>query len=245
VFQAQAWIRGEDGKFHPEVPEIPPKPPPAKKVEETFEPMMPASLRAQFATPLARAATVWGGIFVTVYPLLELATSTHQPVLIAHTMGAIAASIFWWDDADHFKQAIYKVKNLTEEITGWDIDRDSHIGVPPPEVINPIPVHNWQGSDTIGVPDPQPQRERVIRLRPSTRTISPDKLCNYLLWAFDNTADGVDGWTRDRAAEYGINQKEWADIKAFVERWDAPDAPLWKTTNRPTLDRFVSSLLTR
>jgi len=66
------------------------------------------------------------------YPLLEFVTETHYPVLIAHTLGMCSALFFWWNDADHFKEALYKVKNITEDLTGWDIDRDGHRGEPPP-----------------------------------------------------------------------------------------------------------------
>ena len=121
-----------------------------------------------------------------------------------------------------------------EQFTGQDINQDGVVGQPPP-VDNIVPVFHGPNVSGVDVPEPPPldEGDRLIRLRPSERTIRKLVLWNYLLGAFMSG-----DWTRDGCRKLGINTKEWADVHKFVSRW--PD--VWKTDDRPTLEHYLRSL---
>lgn len=121
-----------------------------------------------------------------------------------------------------------------ERKTGQDINQDGVVGRPPP-VDNIIPVFHGPNVSAVDVPEPPPVEEgdRLIRLRPSERTIRKRVLWNYLLEAFMSG-----DWTRDGCREKGINTKEHPLVRKFIKRW--PD--VWETTDRPTLEHYLRSL---
>jgi hypothetical protein len=112
----------------------------------------------------------------------------------------------------------------------------------PREIIRPI-VNSGNGVIALE-PELTPTTidETLVNVTPDkpigkARIVPLGRLRDYLLWAFSA------GWSRDKAQEWGLGQKEWADIRAFVQRWDRPDVPLWGTKNRPTLTNWVTVLL--
>jgi hypothetical protein len=142
-----------------------------------------------------------------------------------------AAMYVWAGGLSLSRDTILKV----ERITGKDINSDGVVGEPVEvPVDNYIPVYH--GDRNVGVVDvPEPpslsEGERLVVLRPSTRTIKKCKLWGYLLSAFESG-----DWTRD--GRQHIGQKEWTDVRGFVSRWDG----VWGTDDPPTLDRYLRSL---
>jgi len=221
------------------------KKPAAKRTEETWEPVGEISLRSQWGTPLANAVTAWAGTSILLHVIQVGYLHTPRPGLSSFCVGGIAAAIIWIDDRDFFREALYRTKNLAEEILSRDLDGDGTIGRRP-DVIDPFPVFaNQQPPATVDVPpSPTYQADKLIRLRPAARTITCARLCDYLRWAHANTTDNRDGWSRESAKEFGIGPREWEDIQNFVKRWDRPeiDTHLWKTTDPPALERFIASI---
>ena len=210
------------------------------RTEETWEPVNNATLRGQWATPLAISVTAAIGVYTVALPAC-LALELPKPLMVAYAPAWIAGALVWWNKQNYFASVIERHKKVTEKILNRDLDGDGYIGEPPPEVDNYIPVYHSQRVDAVDVPEP-PERakgDRQVLLRPSTRTIRKQVLWDYL-WAAFESGD----WTRDGNSHgggcrgKGLNTKEWADVRSFVLRWDG----VWETTDRPTLEAFLRNL---
>jgi hypothetical protein len=192
-------------------------PPPAP--DESWTPVRAPTLHSDWATPLAQAMTTGAIVFVGG-TALAYASGIPKPMMWSSGAGFITLAISWRNGLNWTRNLIHKV----EKHIGRDIDGDKVIGKPQPDIISPIPVYapGSNRPDTNGI---------KIRLRPSARTIDRDKLCEYLQWAL------VNGWTRDKAQSFGIGQKEWPDVRAFVDRWG-----LWGTKDHPALEGYIANL---
>jgi hypothetical protein len=135
AFESAVWLRDpQTDKLvlqpDPDGGVPPPVQPGAYRESEERTPIHAPSLSAQWATPTAKALTVWTGTSALSFAVLAGYMHTPRPGLAAFVIGGIPSAIQWMRDQEYFKNALYQVKNFTEEFLQQDLDSDGVIGQP-------------------------------------------------------------------------------------------------------------------
>ena len=200
------------------------------RMETTRQPVASASLESQFKTPLAIACTSAVAVFVVTVPLLY-ALEAKWPFLFGYGLGMVTFFVFWLNGVGFFKDAMFSVKNVAEEVLDRDLDGDGQVGQSLPPEIRFVPVRQaGQPPSAITLPA-TPRQEPRIWLN-ERRSVKAGVLVGMLTEAAE-----TGNWTREYWQSRGIGQKEWADIKAFCEQFD-----IWKTDDTALLREFVTRL---
>jgi len=147
--------------------------------------------------------------------------------------GGIAFLTTWYKGVDFFKNALYRSRDWAEEFLHADLNNDGRIGQEPVERYIPVNAAGGQEHAVVLVPPMQPGRGNELVQLTDSRNIRKRRLVDFLTTCF-RTSD----WTRDtNHQERGYGQKEWADIKVFLEPFG-----VWKTEDRSTLLAFLERL---
>lgn len=224
VYQMSAWLgAGADTLERTDAPTASApsfKQEPARAPTVQSDVVVPA-LRSVI-TGIGVGAGLWGGALIA---------GVTTPGAFAGIGFTIAATGWWLRDVGELKSLMWRV----EERFDRDFDGDNQVGQPAPPVDNIVPVYAGPNVSAVDVPEPPPVEEgnRLIRLRPSERTIRKRVLWSYLLAAFMSN-----DWTRAGCKAKNINTKQWADVRNFVKRWPG----VWETDQRPTIDAFLRNL---
>jgi hypothetical protein len=131
------WARNDEaGQFEPQegsaVNAQPFPIPGTYRESEERTPIHAPSLSAQWATPTAKALTVWTGTSALSFAVLAGYMHAPRPGLAAFVIGGIPGAIQWMRDQEYFRNALYQVKNFTEEFLQQDLDGDGSVGKPEP-----------------------------------------------------------------------------------------------------------------
>ena len=146
--------------------------------------------------------------------------------------GGVAFLVTWHRGVDFFKNALYRSRDWAEEFLHADLNNDGHIGQEPVERYIPVNADGGNERAMVLVPPMQPGRGNELVQLANNRNIRKRRLVEFLTTCF-----GTGDWTRDKSQERGYGQKEWADIKAFLEPFG-----VWKTEDRSTLLAFLEQL---
>ncbi len=167
--------------------------------------------------------------------VLALLSWSWWPAKLGLAAGAILSVIVWLVSLQRHADLLWKI----ERITGLDINRDGATGEP--QVIERyIPV-NAQKTKILQEPVPIPPHDTApghewITLREADARHSARMWRKRDLWAFVIAAHNADNWTRDYWQELGIGQKEWADLKSYLSRFN-----MWMCADSPTLAAWLSA----
>jgi len=211
---------------------------------------VPPGMRYERRTPAAEpktahVATALGyaigtlAVALITSALLALVTWSLNPLKIGAVIGGIAAALVWIANLLINTQLLWKV----EELTNLDINRDGAKG-PPPEPPEPIIQERFipvNASKTKIVQQPVPIAHDIapghewITIREADERHSARMWRKRDLWAFVIAAYN-NNWTRDYWQELGIGQKEWADLKTYLSRFN-----MWMCADSPTLAAWLSA----
>ena len=227
TFEMASWAGAGADTLERVDPPAPSKPPSYRQ-----EPARAPSIESDVKVPILQALFIGTGVSILA-AIPVVVWEWPKPVLWPIAAFTLAAMLWWLYIVGELRRLMWKI----EETFDRDINDDGEVGEPAP-VDNYIPVYHGQRVDAVDVPQPPERAEgdRQVLLRPSTRTIRKQVLWDYLWTAFESG-----DWTRDGNSHgggcrgKGLNTKEWADVRAFVLRWDG----VWETTDRPTLEAFV------
>jgi hypothetical protein len=135
-FESAAWVRNDEtGRFESQDDNansfpVPAAPGTYREIDERT-PIHAPSLSSQWAPALAKSLTVWAGTSTLSFAIMAGYVNMPRPGLAAFIMGGIPGAYQWMRDQEYFKQALYQIKNFTEEVLQKDIDGDGAVGKPP------------------------------------------------------------------------------------------------------------------